>query len=147
MHGFNLDTARPQNRNDASFGGDSKKARSSGSAIHADHAHKKAGHKMKSENVPHAHQASREPQASSYPMPGIIMNVHRPGKGAVGVPGIINSTTTGNEVRQRLQLGVIESPAGIRGHSAEGPLHKAMGHDATAWNSGMAHISGSPFKH
>ena len=146
MHGFNLDTARPQNRNDASFGGDSKKARSSGSAIHADHAHKKAGHKMKSENVPHAHQASREPQASSYPMLGIIMNVHRPGKGAVGVPGIINSTTTGNEVRQRLQLGVIESPAGIRGHSAEGPVHKVMGSDSTAYSSGMIHIAGSSFK-
>lgn len=147
MHHFNLDTARPQNRNDASFGGDSKKARSSGSAIHAVGGAKKAGHKMKSENVPHAHQASKEPQATSRPMPGVIMDVHRPGKGAVGVPGIINSTTTGNEVRQRLMLGVIESPAGMKGHSAEGPLHKAMGHDATAWNSGMAHISGSPFKH
>ena len=146
MHHFNLDTARPQNRNDASFGGDSKKARSSGSAIHAVGGAKKAGHKMKSENVPHAHQASKEPQATSRPMPGVIMDVHRPGKGAVGVPGIINSTTTGNEVRQRLMLGVIESPAGMKGHSAEGPLHKAMGHDATAWNSGMAHISGSPFK-
>jgi hypothetical protein len=101
---------------------------------------------MKSENVPHAHQASKEPQATSHPMPGVIMNVHRPGKGSVGVPGIITSTTTGNEVRQRLMLGVIESPAGMKGQSAEGPLHKAMGHDATAWNSGMAHIAGSPFK-
>ena len=145
MHHFNLDTARPQNRNDASFGGDSKKARSSGSAIHPDQAHKKAAHKNKSENVPHAHQASKEPQASSYPMPGVIMDVHRPGKGAVGIPGIITSTTTGNEVRQRLMLGVIESPAGIK-HSADGPLHKALGHDATAWNSGMAHISGSHFR-
>jgi hypothetical protein len=79
-------------------------------------------------------------------MPGIIRDVQRPGKGAVGVPGIISSTSTGNEVRQRLMLGVIESPAGIHGTAAEGPLHKAMGHDATAWNAGMAHIAGSPFK-
>ena len=147
MHHFNLDTARPQNRNDASFGGDSKHGRSSGSAIHIDRAHKKAGGKHKSENVPLAHTASREPQATSYPMPGIIRDVQRPGKGAVGVPGIISSTSTGNEVRQRLMLGVIESPAGIHGKAAEGPLHKVMGHDATAWNAGMAHIAGSPFKH
>ena len=145
MHGFNLDTARPQNRNDASFGGDSKKARSSGAAIHPVKAGKKSGHK-ESENVPHAHQASKEPQATSRPMPGIIMDVHRPGKGAVGIPGIISSTTTGNNVRERLMLGVIESPAGIQGKSAEGPLHKALGIDSTAYSVGMAHIAGSPFK-
>lgn len=146
MHGFNLDTARPQNRNDASFGGDSKKGRSSGSAIHVDHAHKKVGHKMKSENVPHAHTASKEPQATSYPMPGIIMDVQRAGKGAIGIPGIISSTSTGNEVRQRLMLGIIESPSEMRGHSAEGPVHKALGNDSTAYSVGMAHIAGSPFK-
>ena len=149
MHGFNLDTARPQNRNDASFGGDSKKGKSSGSAIHPIASKKvgHVGHKMKSENVPLSHTASKEPQATSYPMPGVIRDVQRAGKGAVGVKGIINSTTTGNEVRQRLMLGIIESPASIKGHGADGPVHKVMGSDSTAYSSGMAHISGSPFKH
>ena len=146
MHHFNLDTARPQHRNDATFGGDSKQGRSSGSAIHAVKAGKKSGGKMKSEDVPLSHTASKEPQATSRPGPSVIMDVHRQGHGATGIPGIISSTSTGNEVRQRLMLGVIESPAGIHGKSAEGPLHKVMGSDSTAWNSGMAHIAGSPFK-
>lgn len=144
---MNLDTMRPQNRNDASFG--KKEAKSSGgSAIHADHKHhhSKKGMAHRGQDVPHHGKPSHNPQATSYPMPGII---HDPsgkmGHGIHGVPGIISSTTTGNEVRGRLMLGVIESCIS-GGHAPDGPVHHAEGHDATAYNAGMVHIRGSPFK-
>lgn len=75
---------------------------------------------------------------------GIIHDVMRPGKGAVGVPGIISSTTLGPEVRHRLVSGIIESPMMVA--SADGPVHRVAGHDSTAYNEGMVHIAGSRFK-
>ena len=92
------------------------------------------------------HVAKHEgPQASSLPgMMGIIdpMSAGRPQH--PGIPGLVNSTTMGPEVRQRLVSGIIESTMG-GGRAPEGPVHKVAGHDATAYNAGMRHIPGSPF--
>jgi len=85
------------------------------------------------------------PQASSMPgQMGIIHDVRKPGKGAVGIPGIISSTTLGPEQRGRLVSGIIEHP--MEGEHETGPVHKVMGVDATAYNTGMAHIAGSRFR-
>ena len=143
-HSMNLDKMRPQGRNDASFG-KSEAKHSGGSAIHTDHKHHSKKGLAKGMDVPNHGKPSRDPQATSYPMPGVI---HDPsggkGHGIHGVPGIISSTTTGNEVRGRLMLGVIESCI-AGGRAPDGPVHHAEGHDATAYNAGMVHIRGSPF--
>jgi hypothetical protein len=108
-----------------------------------------ATRKMKSGkhmDVPDAGKPSKSPQATS--VPGgvhIISDVMKAGRGISGVPGIISSTTTGNEVRQRLMMGIIDSPGGAR-ESAVGPVQRAMGMDSTAYNAGMAHIAGSPYR-
>jgi hypothetical protein len=143
---MNLDTMRPQNRNDSSFGKMHHKS-SGGSAIHADkhHHHSHKGMAHRGADVPKHGVPSRSPQATSYPMHGVIANPMKPGHGIHGVPGIISSTTTGNEVRQRLMKGIIESCM-YGGHSPDGPVHHAIGNDATAYNSGMVHIRGSSFK-
>jgi len=84
------------------------------------------------------------PQATSMPgSMGIIHDVMKPGKGVVGVPGIISSTTLGPEVRHRLVSGIIDSPMGRS--TDQGPVSKVAGHDATAYNAGMVHIAGSRF--
>jgi len=76
---------------------------------------------------------------------GIIENVRAGKDHNMGIPGIISSTSLGPEQRQRLVGGIIESP--MSGHLApEGPVCKVMGHDATAYNSGMVHIRGSSHK-
>jgi hypothetical protein len=76
---------------------------------------------------------------------GIIENVRAGKDHNMGIPGIISSTSLGPEQRTRLVSGIIESP--MSGHMApEGPVSKAMGHDATAYNSGMVHIRGSSHK-
>jgi len=62
----------------------------------------------------------------------------------MGIPGIITSTSLGPEQRARLVSGIIESP--MAGEHASGPVHKVMGHDATAYNAGMVHLRGSHFK-
>ena len=62
----------------------------------------------------------------------------------MGIPGLITSTSLGPRERQRIVSGIIESP--MEGQAADGPVHKVLGHDATAYNSGMAHIRGSHFK-
>jgi hypothetical protein len=103
----------------------------------------KSGKKM---DVPDAGKASKGPQATSVPgAVHIIHDVMKAGRGISGVPGIISSTTLGNEVRQRLMTGIIDSPAGAR-ESAVGPVQRAMGMDSTAYNAGMAHIAGSPYR-
>jgi len=60
------------------------------------------------------------------------------------IPGIISTTTESPINRQRMLGGIIESPM-VRMAPA-GPVHTAVGHDATAWNAGMRHIPGSPFR-
>jgi len=75
---------------------------------------------------------------------GIIENVRAGRDHNMGIPGIISSTSLGPEQRQRLVNGIIESP--MSGSTAEGPVSKVMGHDATAYNEGMVHIRGSHFK-
>jgi hypothetical protein len=89
------------------------------------------------------------PQASSLPgTMGVIQNVSTGGNRdrARGVPGIVNSTTLGPEVRQRLQSGIIASLMGGQGRGAEGPVSAAAGTDATAYNSGMVHLAGSQYR-
>ena len=77
---------------------------------------------------------------------GIIENTMSGGNRnrPVGIPGIISSTSLGPEQRQRLVAGIIESP--MEGRGPSGPVHAVMGHDATAYNEGMVHLRGSPFK-
>ena len=100
-------------------------------------------------DVPRQGRVDQGPQASSLPgAMGIIQDVASGGNRdrVRGVPGIITSTTLGPEVRQRLQKGIIESLMGGDGHSAEGPVTAAAGHDSTAYNAGMIHQAGSRFK-
>jgi hypothetical protein len=73
----------------------------------------------------------------------IISNVMAHSDVNRGIPGIINTTTTSPETRQRLVSGIIESC--IHGPPApQGPVSTVMGHDATAYNMGMVHIRGAP---
>lgn len=65
---------------------------------------------------------------------------------AVGIPGIISSTSLGPEQRQRLVAGIIESPMEGQHPRDSGAVHAVMGHDSTAYNEGMVHIRGSQFK-
>ena len=86
------------------------------------------------------------PQATSMPsrtMSGIVEPMSHSKPIHVGIPGLVNSTTMGPEVRQRLVSGIIESAMGMT--HASGPVSKVAGHDATAYNAGMRHIAGSPF--
>jgi hypothetical protein len=86
----------------------------------------------------------REQEATSLPgMMRIIQDVQKPGRGAVGVPGIISSTSLGPDQRNRLIAGVIETTTG--NGDASGPVHRVQGVDATAYNAGMVHLAGSHF--
>lgn len=60
------------------------------------------------------------------------------------IPGIISTTTESPINRQRMLGGIIESP--MKRDAPAGPVHTAVGHDATAYNAGMKHIPGSPFR-
>jgi hypothetical protein len=80
-------------------------------------------------------------------MPGSLPIIHDMGKrhgGAHGIPGIISSTLTSPETRQRLVSGIIDTM--IRGDAPAGPVHTVGGHDSTAYNAGMVHIAGSRHK-
>lgn len=95
--------------------------------------------------VPKEGKPSRSPQATS--MPGSLPIIHDMGSrngGAHGIPGIISSTLTSPETRQRLVSGVIDTM--IRGEAPSGPVHSVGGHDSTAYNAGMVHLSGSRYK-
>ena len=85
-----------------------------------------------------------EPQASSLPgtLP-IIHDVRKAGRGIHGIPGIIESTTTGPEIRSRLLLGVIEHP--MAGKSETHSAVSTVSPSATNYGRGMVHIRGSPF--
>lgn len=93
-----------------------------------------------------AARAGQAPPATS--MMGTMGIIETPMAGRereMGIPGIITSTSLGPEQRQRLVGGIIESPMGASTEGT-GPVHKILGHDATAYNEGMIHISGSHYK-
>ncbi len=139
---INLDTMGPGMDNDANRGRKAPKASSGKAMRKVEKGHSRAATSRGKEV---GHSKAEGPQATS--MPGethIIQAVMKPGRGAHGVPGIISSTTTGPEVRQRLALGIIESPMMMK--SSDGPVHKVQGMDSTAYNEGMVHLSGSRFK-
>ena len=130
-------------QNDAYHGKSMPKSHAGG-AVHSAGKGQKKSHSSGGQDVMRSagHQG---PQATSMPgAVGIIHDVMRPGKGAVGVPGIISSTTLGPEVRHRLVSGIIESP--MAGEHASGPVQRVQGVDATAYNEGMVHIAGSRYK-
>ena len=117
----------------------------------ADNAHQAASHAAKPNSdkkgrgVPQEGKPSRSPQATS--LPGSLSVIHNVGSrdgGSRGIPGIISSTLTSPETRQRLVSGVIDTM--IRGETPSGPVHTVGGHDSTAYNAGMVHLSGSRFK-
>ena len=108
-------------------------------------------------NASHKHQApkrgmalpkegkpSHSPQASSLPgsLP-VIQHVGGRSGGIHGIPGIISSTLTSPETRQRLISGILDPMAG--GASPQGPVHNVQGHSSTAYNSGMVHLAGSRY--
>jgi len=108
-------------------------ASSRGAAVHSKHS-----------EVPHSGKPSHSPQATSLPgSMNIISNVMAHSDVNRGIPGIIQTTTTSPENRQRLVSGIIESC--MHGAPApQGPVSAVMGHDATAYNMGMVHIRGAP---
>lgn len=108
------------------------------------HAAPKASKGKRGMGVPNEGKPSHSPQASSLPgsLP-VILDVNRRGGSIVGIPGIISSTTTSPETRQRLVSGILDTSD--RGAVPQGPVHTVMGHDATAYNSGMVHLRGSHF--
>lgn len=115
-------------------------------AVHMAPHPKAPGGGMISAHGAKAARAGQAPPATS--LTGSMGIISSPSGGRdreMGIPGIITSTSLGPEQRQRLVAGIIESPMGGAGH-AEGPVHKILGHDATAYNSGMVHIAGSHFK-
>lgn len=111
-------------------------------AMNAAHHAAKPHQEKKGRAVPQEGKPSRSPQATS--LPGSLPIIHEMGRrhgGIVGIPGIISSTLTSPETRQRLVSGIIDSM--IRGETPAGPVHTVAGHDATAYNAGMVHIAGS----
>jgi hypothetical protein len=112
-------------------------------AIHAAPAPKSSGFS----SAPHGQAARRGQAPPATSLVGSMRIIESPRKGRdhnLGIPGIISSTSLGPEQRSRLVSGIIESP--MSGHAADGPVHKIMGHDATAYNEGMVHLRGSHFK-
>ena len=112
-------------------------------AIHAAPTPKSSGFS----SAPHGQAARRGMAPPATSMVGSMHIIESPRKGRdhnLGIPGIISSTSLGPEQRSRLVSGIIDSP--MAGHSADGPVHKIMGHDSTAYNEGMVHIRGSHFK-
>jgi hypothetical protein len=132
---MDLEVSRPVNDNTAGLakraGGKSSKT--------------KKGNSMP---VPNEHKPSHSPQAVS--LPGQLPVLMEPGRGGerkgaiVGVPGIIHSTVTSPETRQRLVSGILDL-CEARGAKGDGPVHTVTGHDSTAYNSGMVHLAGSRF--
>ena len=115
-----------------------------------DNAVRKSGQKdavgksSKGMPVPNDGKPSHSPQASSLPgsLP-VIKDVGQRSGGIHGIPGIISSTLTSPETRQRLVSGILDPMD--HGAAPAGPVHSVMGHDATAYNTGMVHIRGSRF--
>jgi hypothetical protein len=101
--------------------------------------------KAKKLSLPQESTPSKSPQASG--MPGQLTILKDPanggGRGIHGIPGIISSTTTSPQTRQRLVGGIIESL--MKGAAPGGPVQAVEGHDSTAYNTGMVHLRGSPY--
>lgn len=132
-HGVNLDRAGPVNDNAASL---KKRATQKGGkkdgVVHG------AGKAVPKENV-----ASRGPVATSLPGSLGILDLAHHMKNDLkhGIPGIITTTSTGNDVRNKLLSGIIDLCE--HGRKADGPIHSVLGHDATAMNAGMRPIPGA----
>lgn len=108
-----------------------------------------AAHKQKASSkgkaLPNESKPSKSPQASSLPGSlSIIKDVSGRSGGIHGIPGIISSTLTSPETRQRLVSGILDPMSGSA--APQGPVHSVAGHDSTAYNSGSVHIRGSHFK-
>ena len=116
-----------------------------------DNAHraprKNAKEHHKGMKIPTEHQVSHSPQASSLPgQLSVIKDPHaKPGM-SKGLTGIIQSTTTSPETRQRLISGILDVCT-HHGVAPQGPVHTVLGQDSTAYNSGMVHIAGAPSHH
>ena len=107
-------------------------------------AHKRQA-ASKGKALPNESKPSQSPQASS--LPGsltIIKDVGVRSGGIHGIPGIISSTLTSPETRQRLVSGILDPMSGSA--APQGPVHSVAGHDSTAYNAGSVHIRGSHFK-
>jgi hypothetical protein len=136
---MDLEVSRPVNDNSATL---AKRAGGKASKSHKEKSHKGGM------DVPNEHKPSHSPQAVS--LPGALPVLMEPGRGGhrmgaiVGVPGIINSTVTSPETRQRLVSGILDL-CEARGAKGDGPVHTVSGHDSTAYNSGMVHLAGSRF--
>lgn len=112
---------------------------------HSGHFPAKHGKEHGGAKIPTELKPSSFPQASS--MPGslpVIKDPHSKTGMAHGIPGIISSTTTSPETRQRLISGVLDLSQHDGTHT-QGPVHTVMGHDSTAYNQGMVHLRGSPY--
>ena len=137
MPEVNLDRAGPVNDNAAAL---KKRASQSGG--------KKGGMAHgKGQGVPQQGKPSMAPEATSLPGSlGILDLAHHHGsKHHATIGGILNNTTTGNDLRNfKLLSGVLDLCD--HGRKGDGPLHNVSGHDATARNAGYRPIPGSPFR-
>jgi len=112
---------------------------------HSGHFPAKHGHGHGGAKIPTEHTPSHSPQATSMPgMMSIIKDPHAKTGMAHGITGIISSTTTSPETRQRLISGVLDLSKHDGAHT-QGPVHTVMGQDSTAYNQGMVHLRGSQF--
>lgn len=132
---INLDRAGPVNDNSRSA---AMSHRIGSGPARADGAQRKSLD-SKPSHMPSAPQATGLPGAL-----GIISDPRSRGTPQQGIPGIISTTTTSPENRARLLNGIIDKVSEGRA-GPEGPVSVALGHDATAYNTGMVHLRGSPF--
>lgn len=103
------------------------------------------GHSGKIESSIGSARQGQAPAATSLPGSyGIIENPSAGKPRPMGIPGIITSTSLGPRQRQNMVAGILTSP-GSDGRPQMDAVHAVSGHDATAYNAGMVHLSGSPF--
>jgi len=132
-HGVNLDRAGAVNDNRAAV---KKRATQTGGkkdgVVHG------AG-----KGVPKEHTPSHAPVATSMLGSHSILDLahHMKGDKRPGIPGILHTTTTGNEIRGKLLSGIIDMHE--HGRKGDGPVHSVTGHDATAMNAGMRPLPGA----
>lgn len=139
MPDVNLDRAGPVNDNAAAL----KKRASQHDAKRKGGMAHGAGKGVPKEGVP-----SRGPVATSLPGSLGILDLaqhHGAKHHGSSVAGILNATTTGNDMRNfKLLSGILDMAD--HGRKADGPLHSVTGNDATARNAGYRPIPGSPFR-
>ena len=133
MPEVNLDRAGPANDNAAAL-----KKRATQKGTKKDGVVHGAG-----KGVPKTNIASHGPVATSLPGSMGILDLahHMKNDVAMGIPGIIRTTTTGNEIRGKLLSGIIDMHE--PGRKGDGPVHTVTGHDATAMNAGMRPLPGA----